>query len=124
MQNCFWNPVQLFFPSHISIWVHCLFTNANLFPFLLLKVIDEQTVQSCESISQPCDDDNPETDESKDDDTKDSSAGKEIVMVSQSVTTNFALSFSVWDELLNFYSSKGLGKFMLLMSIKIIMLTD
>ncbi|XP_060247464.1 diacylglycerol kinase eta isoform X3 [Meriones unguiculatus] len=40
------------------------------------KVMDEQTVQPCEPISQPCDCDSPERDESKDDETKEALAAK------------------------------------------------
>ncbi|ERE91553.1 diacylglycerol kinase eta-like protein [Cricetulus griseus] len=40
------------------------------------KVMDEQTVQPCESISPSCDYDSPEAEESKDDDSKESPAAK------------------------------------------------
>lgn len=52
-----------------------------MFIFLLLKVIDDQTVHPCEPVNQSFDYDSTETDESKeeskDDDAKESLTGKE-----------------------------------------------
>lgn len=44
--------------------------------------MDEQTVHPCEAVSQSGDYDSTETDESKDDDAKESSAGEKTVVVS------------------------------------------
>lgn len=44
--------------------------------------MDEQTVHPCEAVSQSGDWDSTETDESRDDDAKESSAGEETVAVS------------------------------------------
>lgn len=44
--------------------------------------MDEQTVHPCEAVSQSGDYDSTETDESKDDDAKESSTGEKTVVVS------------------------------------------
>lgn len=61
-----------------------IFTCSNMFFFLLLKVMDDQTVHPCEPVSQSFDYDSTETDESKeeskDDDTKESLTGKKTMI--------------------------------------------
>lgn len=68
------------FPKCILIFMDFIFTCPNIFLFLLLKVMDDQTVQSCDPVNQSFDYDSTETDESKDDDAKESLTGKKTMI--------------------------------------------
>lgn len=75
---------QFPFPQHVLLLMDFVFICPNIFIFLLLKVIDEQTLQSCEVVNQSSDYDSTETDESKEElrdyDTKEFLTGKKIMM--------------------------------------------
>ena len=60
-----------------------IFSYLNIFIFLLLKVMEDQTVHPCEPVNQSFDYDSTETDESKeskDDDAKESLTGKKTMI--------------------------------------------
>lgn len=71
---------QFSFPKHLLIFTDFIFTCPNILFFLLLKVMDDQTVHPCEPVNQSFDYDSTETDESKDDDAKESLTGKKIMV--------------------------------------------
>lgn len=71
-------------PKHILIRMGFIFTYPNVFIFLPLKVMDEQTAHPCEALHPPSDHDSTATDESKEegkgDDTRELAAGKKTMM--------------------------------------------
>lgn len=83
--------------------------------------MDEQTVHPCEAVSQSGDHDSTETDESKDDDVKESSAGEKADGIGpRSVTSTFACSFQLEANCRIFIFQKSFGECMLFMNTKII----